>query len=119
MAEARRRLHAGDASGLGPRRKRRLLQTESLAGREQFNRLANTPFPRLSSFGCVNPHHEITPVRRSKRLKVLPCAEVRPECFGNVGRQLRDRWVDRKSTRLNSSHRTISYAVFCLKKKKR
>src|SRR5207248_4073140 len=25
--------------------------------------------------------------------------------------------VDRKSTRLNSSHRTISYAVFCLKKK--
>src|SRR6202048_625908 len=27
--------------------------------------------------------------------------------------------VDRKSTRLNSSHRTISYAVFCLKKKKK
>src|SRR5437867_13397858 len=26
--------------------------------------------------------------------------------------------TDRKSTRLNSSHRTISYAVFCLKKKK-
>src|SRR5438094_5069648 len=25
--------------------------------------------------------------------------------------------LDRKSTRLNSSHRTISYAVFCLKKK--
>src|SRR5437879_10617581 len=28
------------------------------------------------------------------------------------------RLVDRKSTRLNSSHRCISYAVFCLKKKK-
>src|SRR5256885_3755002 len=28
-------------------------------------------------------------------------------------------WVDRKSTRLNSSHLVISYAVFCLKKKKR
>src|SRR2546430_12814303 len=27
--------------------------------------------------------------------------------------------VDRKSTRLNSSHSQISYAVFCLKKKKR
>src|SRR5207248_11768405 len=27
-------------------------------------------------------------------------------------------FLDRKSTRLNSSHRTISYAVFCLKKKK-
>src|SRR3712207_6930137 len=28
-----------------------------------------------------------------------------------------DRAVDRKSTRLNSSHANISYAVFCLKKK--
>src|SRR5688500_3556878 len=32
-------------------------------------------------------------------------------------RQLLDR-LDRKSTRLNSSHLVISYAVFCLKKKK-
>src|SRR5256885_5792271 len=30
-----------------------------------------------------------------------------------------DRLIDRKSTRLNSSHLVISYAVFCLKKKKR
>src|SRR3989449_10760030 len=28
-------------------------------------------------------------------------------------------WIDRKSTRLNSSHGYISYAVFCLKKKKK
>src|SRR5699024_11471779 len=28
-------------------------------------------------------------------------------------------WTDRKSTRLNSSHVSISYAVFCLKKKNR
>src|SRR5437879_8611964 len=28
-----------------------------------------------------------------------------------------ERCIDRKSTRLNSSHRCISYAVFCLKKK--
>src|SRR3712207_8151879 len=31
---------------------------------------------------------------------------------------LSDRILDRKSTRLNSSHANISYAVFCLKKKK-
>src|SRR5437879_10645417 len=32
----------------------------------------------------------------------------------------KDAWKqDRKSTRLNSSHRCISYAVFCLKKKKK
>src|SRR5437764_6679177 len=31
----------------------------------------------------------------------------------------RTKVLDRKSTRLNSSHRCISYAVFCLKKKKK
>src|SRR5947207_4478248 len=30
-----------------------------------------------------------------------------------------DEEIDRKSTRLNSSHTVISYAVFCLKKKKK
>src|SRR5258708_21776740 len=35
-----------------------------------------------------------------------------------IGRRHRHR-IDRKSTRLNSSHQIISYAVFCLKKKKR
>src|SRR5437762_8784110 len=34
---------------------------------------------------------------------------------GNLERSVT---VDRKSTRLNSSHRCISYAVFCLKKKR-
>src|SRR5437764_7755098 len=34
-------------------------------------------------------------------------------------RILKYRQLDRKSTRLNSSHRCISYAVFCLKKKKK
>src|SRR2546430_4548543 len=33
-------------------------------------------------------------------------------------RKVRDLGIDRKSTRLNSSHSQISYAVFCLKKKK-
>src|SRR5258708_14674256 len=32
---------------------------------------------------------------------------------------LQESGIDRKSTRLNSSHQIISYAVFCLKKKKR
>src|SRR5258707_4093880 len=32
--------------------------------------------------------------------------------------QFHPRYLDRKSTRLNSSHANISYAVFCLKKKK-
>src|SRR2546430_6831463 len=37
---------------------------------------------------------------------------------GTKQRRQNDIKVDRKSTRLNSSHSQISYAVFCLKKKK-
>src|SRR3712207_7737627 len=36
---------------------------------------------------------------------------------GSDWQEFRVRDVDRKSTRLNSSHANISYAVFCLKKK--
>src|SRR5256885_9762507 len=39
--------------------------------------------------------------------------------FDFIARRGRDVHVDRKSTRLNSSHLVISYAVFCLKKKKK
>src|SRR5208283_4217979 len=37
---------------------------------------------------------------------------------GSIQSTFAHTWADRKSTRLNSSHITISYAVFCLKKKK-
>src|SRR5437588_3774791 len=39
--------------------------------------------------------------------------------FGIAVRHLPLKTIDRKSTRLNSSHTVISYAVFCLKKKKK
>src|SRR5690606_39738842 len=57
-----------------------------------------------------------------------PCVQLRPEHLRLPGQPGSDalpdvlpdpRWLDRKSTRLNSSHVKISYAVFCLKKKKR
>src|SRR3712207_8454248 len=40
-----------------------------------------------------------------------------PREFQHLPRLLRRMLEDRKSTRLNSSHANISYAVFCLKKK--
>src|SRR5205807_6882453 len=44
--------------------------------------------------------------------------EARSSLHGSLN-QMRPRESDRKSTRLNSSHLVISYAVFCLKKKKK
>src|SRR5690554_7187242 len=41
------------------------------------------------------------------------------QLIGTTTAYLEDQVADRKSTRLNSSHVRISYAVFCLKKKKK
>src|SRR5207248_11675305 len=46
------------------------------------------------------------------------CRRRRDQGHPRRGEHHRAAPEDRKSTRLNSSHRTISYAVFCLKKKK-
>src|ERR1035438_10510861 len=48
-----------------------------------------------------------------------PDRSIWPVPGGPAQTRERDRESDRKSTRLNSSHLGISYAVFCLKKKKR
>src|SRR5258708_11079713 len=48
------------------------------------------------------------------------CIDVEGGAFeGSLGERQRSLRQDRKSTRLNSSHQIISYAVFCLKKKKK
>src|SRR3712207_8207958 len=60
------------------------------------------------------PHAEdpaVEPLRPGLRQRVL--RQVR----GGVGQEEQRAGEDRKSTRLNSSHANISYAVFCLKKK--
>src|SRR2546426_1628070 len=52
---------------------------------------------------------------------LMPCVPAAPHRFASLaGNQVRRprSSPDRKSTRLNSSHLVISYAVFCLKKKK-
>src|SRR6266480_5384470 len=73
-----------------------------------FNDTATTEIYTLSlhdaSSDLGQPHDERA-VRNPARAK-------------RQARHLRPRLQDRKSTRLNSSHMSISYAVFCLKKKK-
>src|SRR2546426_8653457 len=69
-----------------------------------------------------------TTLFRSLYRRVLERGRNRPEidyirpsqnsCRWNFSRHREIERIDRKSTRLNSSHLVISYAVFCLKKKK-
>src|SRR5207248_11518155 len=99
-----------------------------------------------SSFFHRHPHHPHLPSFPTRRSSDLP-GRVRLDRVRHPGVRLDPEWgvlglhqhrradhvhrggrrvhppdrsddhQDRKSTRLNSSHRTISYAVFCLKKK--
>src|SRR5437879_13918386 len=96
-----------------------------------------TRFSRLSCLFCCSPDHpdlHSFPTRRSSDLLGLvgPGMRQRERHVEQGLRQLSAQiaeperrtdhadpeLLDRKSTRLNSSHRCISYAVFCLKKKK-
>src|SRR5690625_6377407 len=63
--------------------------------------------------------HDALPIFRARNL-------LGPAQYGAIGAPTLVVWTsddptaeDRKSTRLNSSHVAISYAVFCLKKKKK
>src|SRR3712207_7340056 len=78
----------------------------------------STLFPYTTLFRSVRlqvPRDPDHPVRRA--------ADRAPRAVAVVGGRLHRRGThlhehqDRKSTRLNSSHANISYAVFCLKKK--
>src|SRR5256885_7597500 len=77
----------------------------------------STLFPYTTLFRSLRrsrrvPHHSRKLPRDELRLRGRP---LRPEGQDHGGQDQ----GDRKSTRLNSSHLVISYAVFCLKKKKK
>src|SRR3712207_8974115 len=55
-----------------------------------------------------------SPVRSGTEGELSASGSVRRFCLPHAAAA-----IDRKSTRLNSSHANISYAVFCLKKKKK
>src|SRR3712207_7165084 len=63
--------------------------------------------------GVVRLRAELT---AEERLRVVVAEDARAELVAHA--VAHDHGLDRKSTRLNSSHANISYAVFCLKKKK-
>src|SRR2546426_8934356 len=71
----------------------------------------------LPQADSVEEHAEAQEQTVGEEIRVGDVAE-RPEQRRLLGKRVRRAQQDRKSTRLNSSHRVISYAVFCLKKKK-
>src|SRR3712207_7022995 len=96
--------------------------------------------PKLNTFFFFNDTAttEIYTLSLHDALPICPtgAADLRPDRHAELRRRLRPRHpvdqrparpqrrhlrlqLDRKSTRLNSSHANISYAVFCLKKKTR
>src|SRR3989454_2302315 len=82
-------------------------------GDEAFRLLPRTAWPMLPSYADRGECRLRQPdLRRGSRVKVVSQRNTRAVDHHHPLRP------DRKSTRLNSSHLVISYAVFCLKKKK-
>src|SRR2546426_10584828 len=74
--------------------------------------------PRSTLFPYTTLFRSPQPRVRSHRKGAEPAETRHPRVLQRVGEGTPGPGVDRKSTRLNSSHLVISYAVFCLKKKK-
>src|SRR5258708_26868222 len=75
----------------------------------------STLFPYTTLFRSGHEHREVSIQLDCRQEHPFVAADVRHR--GERVHRLRS--GDRKSTRLNSSHQIISYAVFCLKKKKK
>src|SRR5690606_41836394 len=74
----------------------------------------STPFPYTTLFRSSWPTRKSTPPTPSRSATPI---RPSPAAFTRTRPTTRSSPTDRKSTRLNSSHVKISYAVFCLKKK--
>src|SRR3712207_8959971 len=90
----------------------------------------STLFPYTTLFRSPEQQHDVlvhrvdrvrrrarARVQRTPRRAAVLGAERRPRDVDREADGLADEREDRKSTRLNSSHANISYAVFCLKNK--
>src|SRR2546430_16163824 len=80
-----------------------------------FNDTATTEIYTLSLHDALPIY--VSPIREGGRTERFPVSPVSDQMRHLCDLACLDR--DRKSTRLNSSHSQISYAVFCLKKKKK
>src|SRR5690554_7630291 len=85
----------------------------------------STLFPYTTLFRSLNEHikEAFTDVDFNTEMPIVTgyaqCVEGLMRTFDRGYSEMTFSKIDRKSTRLNSSHVRISYAVFCLKKKKK
>src|SRR3712207_7501815 len=84
-----------------------------------FNYTATTEIYTLSLHDAlpISGHAVLEAIETKKSGGELPDGLIREVVAGYTAGAVPDYQIDRKSTRLNSSHANISYAVFCLKKK--
>src|SRR5256885_5379443 len=75
----------------------------------------STLFPYTTLFRST-AGSRVSPARGHRQRREAPWRPLPSACAGDAAGPTRSQ--DRKSTRLDSSHLVISYAVFCLKKKK-
>src|SRR5258708_10190783 len=73
----------------------------------------STLFPYTTLFRSIKPPRRVNVIAGAIFIVQRQVLEQ-----GELSAQTRSRSEDRKSTRLNSSHQIISYAVFCLKSEK-
>src|SRR2546427_4437490 len=81
----------------------------------------STLFPYTTLFRSITNYTEFEMMRVRKKIGMVfqeGALFDSLSVYNNVAYRLHEQ-KDRKSTRLNSSHSQISYAVFCLKKKKK
>src|SRR5215217_9287037 len=90
-----------------------------------MRQLMGEQVPTPGCLRCVEAGDEVEVRARGERERSV-LQRLRSQVDADVGEvrakealQAAPHRVDRKSTRLNSSHANISYAVFCLKKKKK
>src|SRR5437879_5590158 len=100
---------AADIKQSGEQKDMKLVGHVDLQGRGAYQpNFIKYPDGRIIAFAGLHP---------SPNLNGVPAGAVKNPLNGNVAEPNGTMIIDRKSTRLNSSHRCISYAVFCLKKK--
>src|SRR5258708_22362429 len=75
----------------------------------------STLFPYTTLFRSLRIAEAMKLLTDEEAAKLVNEEDVRTRAIANAEQN----GIDRKSTRLNSSHQIISYAVFCLKKKKK